>query len=711
MTPEFMMNYPHLSQIDIGVICLGAARILFNICLPPSPAKDAKGYFFRIKKIFSIYWPYFKKNILYSLVAVIVIYVLFTAFINVFCVCLGITPNTNSFFSFYIFILTKVILINSIISLFLLAFTKSSEERCNIVGMSIWLPVTLLPSTLFYYYWILPELILIRLALVDMMHIRVTRLEQDLYEFKIAILYIVDDIEIILTHLKAKLSCLEPLFFLSIRNLGKQLIIMHNRPGQLGKFLVQWANLGLDEQPESMNRKQNTPANHTQNSGVGFLAKNKYYLARNYDNIRHWEMVKYWPKITSVGISLPFSARGSNTIASSLAYQTISSRIFFANFSSLEFKGSFHTFMQNSENVRGFFSAMENLGELKFIFSGNSTVEFKRIGLNIVKVICIDNSRAGFLEFDIKDLVRPDFIPSCNISNGLDSIMGVKQIGFCGKNSPFDIQAWSDGLTTKSYQIDWDETLANTDPSKIGYNCNPQVYMQSNTSHDNPIYSGESSRGDLVQNRGTKRAREGSHIGDEGHKCIQVKALNTNNPIVSLKFDLNKLSRFTEDNSIKWKDYLEVICTEAREAFIKAWGSDMVEKATMDNIFVDYADDTEQKTHAITLCNAIKQAAGKDISWNNFFLLSKDFMESFGTQSKDNVYTETDYTEDSESESEEIIDNTEHYNYNNSYILYNYVNIKSIYLIRNKTYILKTDIFIPSFSSKFCLTVYTLHYY
>jgi len=75
--------------------------------------------------------------------------------------------------------------------------------------------------------------------------------------------------------------------------------------------------------------------------------------------------------------------------------------------------------------------------------------------------------------------------------------------------------------------------------------------MQSNTSHDNPIYSGESSRGDLVQNRGTKRAREGSHIGDEGHKCIQVKALNTNNPIVSLKFDLNKLSRFTEDNSIK----------------------------------------------------------------------------------------------------------------------------------------------------------------
>jgi hypothetical protein len=162
---------------------------------------------------------------------------------------------------------------NSIISLFLLAFTKSSEQWYNIAGMSIWLPVALIPSTLFYYYGILPELILIRLALVDMMHIRVTRLEQDLYEFKIAILYIVDDIEIILTHLKAILSCLETLFFLSIRNIGGQLIKIHNRPSQMGKFLVQWANFSLDEKPVSMNRKQNTLSNHIQNSWVDFFGK------------------------------------------------------------------------------------------------------------------------------------------------------------------------------------------------------------------------------------------------------------------------------------------------------------------------------------------------------------------------------------------------------------------------------------------------------
>jgi hypothetical protein len=615
ITPEFIMNYPHLSETDIFLLCTGTARIIIGILLPKKHM-----FFDKIKKIISMVLPYLKKNPLFWLATGIAAFLSLIIFSNVCCWCLGVTPCTNSFFSFYIFILTKVILINSIISLFLLAFTKNSEERYNIVGMSIWLPVTLIPSTLFYYYWILPELIHIKLALVDMMHIRVTRLEQDLCEFKIAIIYIVDDIEIILTHLKAKLSCLETLVFLSIRNLGKQLIIMHNRPGQLGKFLVQWANWGLDEQPESMNRKQNTPANHTQNSGVGFLAKNKYHLERNYDNIRHWEMVKYWPKITPVGISLPFTARGSNNTASSLAYQTISSHIFFANFSYLEFKGSFHTFMQNSENVPGFFSAMENLEELKLIISGNSTVEFKRIGLNIVKVICIDNSRAGFLEFDIKDIVRPDFIPSCNISNGLDSIMGVKQIGFCGKNSPFDIKAWSDGLNTKSYKIDWDETLANTDPSKIGYNCNPQVYMQSNTNHYNPIYSGESSRGDLLQNRGTKRVREESHIGDQGNKSIIVGVYMEIEHTLTLNFDLNKLSPFTEDNSIEGKDYLEVICTEAREQFIKNWGSDLVEKATLDNIYINYSDDDEQKNHFETLYKAIKKATSEDIDLKNFFL-------------------------------------------------------------------------------------------
>jgi hypothetical protein len=74
----------------------------------------------------------------------------------------------------------------------------------------------------------------------------------------------------------------------------------------------------------------------------------------------------------------------------------------------------------------------------------------------------------------------------------------------------------------------------------------------------------------------------------------------------------------------------------------------MVEKATIDNIYLDYDDKTERDTHFTTLYYAIKKATGKDIDVNNIFLLSKDFIESFGTISKDNVYTETYCTEESE---------------------------------------------------------------
>jgi len=142
--------------------------------------------------------------------------------------------------------------------------------------------------------------------------------------------------------------------------------------------------------------------------------------------------------------------------------------------------------------------------------------------------------------------------------------------------------------------------------------------MQLNTNNDNPINSGESSIGDLVKNSGTKRCREESPIGDKGDKSIQVKT-HKDSTYVSLKFDLNKLSPFTEDNTIECKNYLEVICTEVRVAYIENFGLDMVEKATMNNIYIDYDDPIEREAHLGTLCSAIKQATSKDIDFGNFF--------------------------------------------------------------------------------------------
>ena len=108
---------------------------------------------------------------------------------------------------------------------------------------------------------------------------------------------------------------------------------------------------------------------------------------------------------------------------------------------------SWDGFVQKSENVSPFFNAMEYLGKVNIILRGNSTVVFNRKGLNLVEVTCVDTSRAGFLEFDTKDLVIQGYIPSCNLFKGLGFNQGVKQIGFCGEkgffgeNSPFDIKA------------------------------------------------------------------------------------------------------------------------------------------------------------------------------------------------------------------------------------------------------------------------------
>jgi len=117
-----------------------------------------------------------------------------------------------------------------------------SKKWYDTIGMSIWLPLVLIPSSWFYYFYILPVLIDIKLALIDIIQIRLTKFEQSWCEFKLAILYIVDDMKITLSHLIGEFFCLKPLFFECLKSTGKLLIIMHNIPGQVGKFLVEWAN-------------------------------------------------------------------------------------------------------------------------------------------------------------------------------------------------------------------------------------------------------------------------------------------------------------------------------------------------------------------------------------------------------------------------------------------------------------------------------------
>ena len=211
---------------------------------------------------------------------------------------------------------------------------------------------------------------------------------------------------------------------------------------------------------------------------------------------------------TDVRVYLPFSAKGTNSIVNYLSHKPKSTNVIFTNFSLDVFNCSFHNFMKNPCNVSGFFSTMNNLAQINFICSGNSTVEFIRVGANQVKVICSNNSRTGFLEFNSKDLVRKDFIPSC-LSYGLDPNIFLKKIEFCAEQSFFikeSLDGWDYKVKLQAYcgkenplekgndlfyKSDKDIIFDLTDPRKIGFNTNVIAFPQAQRSHGNPIYPAE----------------------------------------------------------------------------------------------------------------------------------------------------------------------------------------------------------------------------
>ena len=209
ITIEFQVNYPDFTKLHIFLICLGAANILVHIVYN----NNKLSYYTNIKKNIEIYWPYVKQKPLFCICIFIGALCVFLVVVNFYTGLMGITVSTKTHFEYYIYILTKVILIKNTISLFLLPFTKNREKWYNIVGMSIWLPLALIPSSLFYIFYLLPVVIRFRGGLMDILHIGLTKFENNLYEFKLAIIYVVDDINIVLSNLKEWWFSLKPLFF------------------------------------------------------------------------------------------------------------------------------------------------------------------------------------------------------------------------------------------------------------------------------------------------------------------------------------------------------------------------------------------------------------------------------------------------------------------------------------------------------------------
>ena len=229
-----------------------------------------------------------------------------------------------------------------------------------------------------------------------------------------------------------------------------------------------------------------------------------------------------------------------------------------------------------------------------------------------------------------------------------------------------------------------------SNPGKNRFNTNLMVFMEKNLNYNDSNliqgeYSIQSGTGE-PSNKGIKRgfySYSEEDISIEQHKRIidtefeakvsksEISELSELGWLLSLKYDILKLNDSMTFNELK--NYLERLCTEGRAAFIDKGRLDMVEQATIDDIFLD-SDDTEWATQLKTLHSAIVKATGdKNIDLKIFPLLSKDFIEYLesGLKSyseyldsvlKDKEYTDTYCSE--YSESEDSTGTTESNNYN-----------------------------------------------
>ena len=66
--------------------------------------------------------------------------------------------------SYYITLFSRVIFTKSIILLILLPISKK-DKWYEIIGMSVFLPLAIIPSSYLYFYYLLPELLNLRLIL------------------------------------------------------------------------------------------------------------------------------------------------------------------------------------------------------------------------------------------------------------------------------------------------------------------------------------------------------------------------------------------------------------------------------------------------------------------------------------------------------------------------------------------------------------------
>jgi hypothetical protein len=498
--------------------------------------------------------------------------------------------------------------------------------------------VFLIPWAGFYYFYILHDLINIKLALVNFISTILTKLEKSLCHFKLNVIcidYIINHINIILINLKEVCFYLEQLVFLKIRNLGELLIAMRNRPAQLGKFLVKWANYGLGTNLEST-AKNLQPSMRLAFSDTCFFA-NADLVHKNSLKERCFDFIRPIINLSSrplamritpghITTCLPFSARGSRyfpgveyipVIIPSLTFEG-SVKHFEGNVKYFTTRLTLKDLCKNIKNTPNFNTKYPRIhlhimeADMIHVTTEDYKVEINKIkrtiSINILKhkdkPLCISYSdKSTSLIYNHKPYIKYEDKSLYTFFDYDDKHLNSKL------NNQFSKDLFDIGTKYNiNYFYNWEnktrELLRLTEPSKKG---DLKVFMQTgfSTIQDN-FQIGESSTGTREPNylnSGINRPLEydnTSHIESTStesiYPCISIEVQNIQNKdYIIVRFDSKNFS--TEGDK-----YLEQILTRGRKVLFNHYSGLMqdnvevsraIENITSDDIILDNVDNLD----------------------------------------------------------------------------------------------------------------------
>ena len=269
---NFYSNYPSLTYGIVLFFYLSTAKMIFFAVY----SKNSDNYFSNLINLLIKLFTLFKSNPLSLLIKLLgFLCILFLA--NVLGNILGITVSTITFFLFIFTLVCKISYFSLLVLIYRFPKINNKEEFYNIVGMSPYLPICLIPFSYFYFFCILPKIIMLH---QDILVLANTGVEKFIG---------------LLTFLNLKY-----LVFNKVKELGQFLVSMPNRPGQLGRFLVGLSDWILANKLDYLTRKQFIFANYNPIMLWDPLANVK-------KNIIHWNYIKSKPEISPMKIIVPMS--------------------------------------------------------------------------------------------------------------------------------------------------------------------------------------------------------------------------------------------------------------------------------------------------------------------------------------------------------------------------------------------------------------------